>query len=110
MALTYQTEYRIGRRGACVTRSYGGVRALVSIAADLILALIFGSFGLVFGVIGWIFWLAWHLVRLVVLAIRDVASTLGRLVRDVVTLPWRVGRPGSRLVANKPAWASFDEL
>ena len=110
MALTYQTEYRLGRRGACVTRTYGGVRALVAIAADLTLALIFGAFALVFGVIGWALWLAWHLCRLVVLALRDVVLTLARFVRDVITLPWRATRPDSRRLASKPAWASFDEL
>jgi hypothetical protein len=110
MALTYQTEYRLGRRGVCVTRTYGGVRAFVAIAADLTLALIFGAFGLVFGVIGWTLWLAYHLVRLAVLAIRDVVSTLARFVGDVITLPWRLTRMNRRPRAGKPAFASFDEL
>ena len=43
MALTYQTEYRLGHRGTHVTRTYGGVRAFIAIAIDLALALIFGS-------------------------------------------------------------------
>ena len=110
MALTYQTEYRLGLRGTRVTRTYGGVRAFIAIAIDLALALIFGAFGLVFGVIGWALWLAWHLVRLTVLVLRDVVATLARFVRDVITLPWRVGRPASRQLATKPAWAGFQEL
>jgi hypothetical protein len=110
MALTYQTEYRLGRRGVCVTRTYGSIRALVAIAADLTLALIFGAFGLVFGVIGWTLWLAYHLVRLAVLTIVDVASTLARFVRDVITLPWRLAHMNPRRQASKPAFASFDEL
>jgi hypothetical protein len=110
MALIYQTEYRLGLRSTCVTRTYGGVRALVAIAADLTLALIFGVFGLAFGIVGWSLWLAWHLCRLVVLAIRDVIVTLARFVRDVVTLPWRAARSDSRPRLSKPAMAAFDEL
>jgi hypothetical protein len=110
MALIYQTEYRLGPRGTCVTRTYGGVRALVAITTDLFLALVFGIFALAFGVVGWSFWLAWHLCRLVVLALRDLIVTLARLVRDIVTLPWRAGRPDSRQVAAKPSLAAFQEL
>ena len=110
MALIYQTEYRFGRRGRCITRTYGGVRALVAIAADLTLALIFGVFGLAFGVVSWSIWLAWHLCRLVVLALWDVILTLARFVRDVITLPWRMTHTYSRHLTNKTAMAAFDEL
>jgi hypothetical protein len=110
MALTYQTEYRLGRRGTCVTRTYGGVRALVAIAADLTLALIFGVFGLAFGIVGWSFRLAWHLCRLVVLALRDVILTLARFVRDVLTLPWRLTRRHPGRTAYKPSAGAFVEL
>jgi hypothetical protein len=110
MTLIYQTEYRLGRRGACVTRSYGGVRAVVAIAADLTLALIFGVFGLAFGVIGWTLWLVWHFFRLVFIALRDILLSLGRFVRAVITLPWQASRRQPSPLVNKPAWASFDEL
>jgi hypothetical protein len=53
MAWTYQAEYRLGTRGGRVTRTYGGVRALLAIASDLMLGLVFGAIGLVFRVIGW---------------------------------------------------------
>jgi hypothetical protein len=110
MALIYQTEYRLGRRGTCVTRTYGGVRALVAIAADLTLALIFGVFGLAFGIVGWSFRLAWHLCRLVVLALWDVILTLARFVRDVLTLPWRLTRHHPGRTAYKPSAGAFVEL
>ena len=109
MALIYQTEYRLGPRGT-VRRTYGGIRALVAIATDLTLALIFGAFGLVFGLIGWSLWLVWHLCRLAVLLVRDIVVTLARFVGDVITLPWRVTRAHCNRLPNKPALASFDEL
>ena len=109
MALIYQTEYHLGRRGK-VTRTYGGLRALVAISADLTLALIFGAFGLVFGVIGWTLWLTWRLCRLVVLALRELVLALARFARDVATLPWRVARSLQAHRARKPVLASFDEL
>jgi hypothetical protein len=109
MALTYQTEYCLGR-GRRVARTYSGVPALVAIGADLTLAMIFGVIGLVFGVVGWVLWLAWQLCRLVVLALRDVILTLARLVRDVVTLPWRTSRWPRRNLVRKPAMGAFAEL
>ncbi len=109
MALIYQTEYHLGRRGR-VTRTYGGVRALVAIAADLTLALIFGMFGLIFGLIGWAIRLACWLFRLVVLAFRELILTVARFIGDVLTLPWRVARRHPGLRSGKPALASFDEL
>jgi hypothetical protein len=109
MALTYQTEYCLGR-GRCVARTYSGVPALIAIAADLTLALIFGVIGLVFGMVGWAFWLVWHLCRLAVLALRDVILTLARFVRDVITLPWRMSRRPRRNLVRKPAMGAFAEL
>jgi len=110
MALIYQTEYRLWPRGTTVTRTYGGLRALVAIAIDLMLALIFGVFGLVFGLAWCSLWLAWHLCRLTVLAARDVVVTLARFVGEVIALPWRAARPNSNRSVNKPILASFDEL
>lgn len=110
MALIYQTEYRLGRRETCVTRSYTGVRALVAIGVDLTLALIFGIFGLAFGVVRWALWLTWNLVRLAVFAVRDVILTLAQFVRDVITLPWRAFRRHPGRSAYKPSAAGFVEL
>jgi hypothetical protein len=110
MALNYQTEYRFGRRGRCVTRTYGGVRALVAIAADLTLSLVFGVFGLAFRVVGWSLRLAWHLCRLAVLALWDVILTLARFVREVITLPWRMSNRHPGRTAYKPSAGAFVEL
>ena len=109
MALIYQTEYHLGRRGK-VTRTYGGVRALVAISADLTLAFVFGVFGLAFGLVAWTLWLTWRLCRVVLLAVRELILALARFVGDVITLPWRVARGLSSRRANKPVLASFDEL
>jgi hypothetical protein len=109
MALIYQTEYHLGRRGK-VTRTYGGLRAVVAIAADLTLALIFGVIGLAFGLVGLALWLTWRLCRLVVLALRGLVLALAQFVGDVITLPWRLVRPYPAHRARKPALATFDEL
>lgn len=106
MAWSYQVEYRLGARGGRVTRTYGGVRARFVIAFDLMLGLVFGAIGLVFRGIGWMGWLAWNLLRLVVIAVREILVALGRFARAAILLPWRTPR---RLPA-KPAWVAFDEL
>ncbi len=109
MALIYQTEYHLGRRRK-VTRTYGGLRALVAIAVNLTLALIFGVIGLVFGLVGLTLRLTWGLCRLVLLALRELFLALVRFVGDVMALPWRLVRPYPALRAKKPALASFEEL
>jgi hypothetical protein len=121
MAWTYQVEYRLGTRGGRVTRTYGGVRALLAIAFDLVLGLVFGAIGLVFRAIGWAGWLVyrairwtgwlvWNLLRLVVIAIRDILLTLGRFVTAVVMLPWRSSRPAPGRLPAKSRWVAFDDL
>src|SRR3954447_24385712 len=110
MAWTYQAEYRLGLRGGRVTRTYGGIRAFLAIAFDLALALVFGAIGLVFRVIQWAGWLVWNLLRLTVLAIRDVLAVLGRYVTAAILLPWRSARPGPQQAPAKPAWVAFDDL
>jgi hypothetical protein len=117
MAWTYQAEYRLGTRGGRVTRTYGGVRALLAIAFDLMLGLVFGAIGLVFRAIGWTGWLVyrvirwtgwlvWNLLRFIAIAIRDILEALGRFVTAAILLPWRSPR---RLPA-KPRWVAFDDL
>ncbi len=108
MALTYQSEYRIGRR--TVTRTYGGARAFVAIGVDLVLGLILGVIGLAVGLVGWTLWLAWRIVVLVALGLLELVSALGRFVRDLIALPWRVARRQPAHTMLKPAMASFDEL
>jgi len=71
MALHYQTEYRLGRRGR-VCRSYTGSRAFVAILIDL-------TFGLVFE----------FLSGLIALALRIVALAL-QLVVHVLRVYWKI--------------------
>ena len=101
MAWTYQVEYRLGTRGGRVTRTYGGVRALLAIGFDLMLGLVFGAIGLVFRAIGrvWTLWLALEPAP----AHRDRGPGhprgIGRFLTAAIMLPWRSTRPapeGSR--------------
>jgi hypothetical protein len=65
MALHYQTEYRLGRRGR-VCRSYTGFRAFLAIFLDLTLGMVFE---LLVGIIGFA-------LRLVALALQLVVQIL----------------------------------
>jgi hypothetical protein len=49
MAIYYQTEYRLGRRGRRVSRSYTGFQACVAILLDLIFGLAFGLVSMLVG-------------------------------------------------------------
>jgi hypothetical protein len=71
MALHYQTEYRLGRRGR-VSRSYTGVRALVAIFLDLTVGMLFEVTA---GVVG--------------LLLRLIALALELLVR-ILKVHWRI--------------------
>jgi hypothetical protein len=51
MGLQYQAEYRIGRRGGRVCRTYSGCRAFVAIFLDLIFGLVFDVIGAVFALV-----------------------------------------------------------
>jgi hypothetical protein len=72
MALYYQTQYRLGRRGGRVCRSYSGFQAFVAILFDLV-------FGLIFELVWSVITLAF---RLVILALQ--------LVVQVVRITWSV--------------------
>ena len=66
MALYYQTQYRLGRRGGRVCRSYSGFQAFMAILFDLV-------FGLIFELVSSVIALAF---RLVVLALQLVVQVL----------------------------------
>ena len=124
MALSYQTEYRLGKRGR-ISRSYTGFAAFVAILFDLV-------FGLVFELVTSVVVLA---LRLVVLALRVVVVCLDPFVEHsgrrmaaivaVVTLPFAmlhhsVNRLRSRIESGrrdfrtgspaKPDWALAREV
>jgi hypothetical protein len=107
MGLYYRTEYRLGRRGGTVGRSYTGIRAFLAIAIDLFFVL---TFDLVFG--------------LVFFVLRNLLRLLTALFY-LLTLPFHVARWVSHkferksFVATagphpsaplKPAWPAFDEV
>jgi hypothetical protein len=107
MGLYYQTEYRLGRRGGRVCRSYTGLRAFLAIALDLLFLL---TFELVFAVIYFV--------------LKNV-STLFKGLLYALSLPFRTAQwvslkldqraaaVRSRRGAEaflKPAWAGAAEL
>jgi hypothetical protein len=108
MGLYYQTEYRLGRGGGRVRRTYTGLRAFLAIAIDL--AFMF-TFELVLGLL---FFLARNLIWIVA----------GFLVAVfyVMSIPFRVARWVSLKLSRdkeidaaagvplKPAWAGHDEI
>ncbi len=89
MALYYQTQYRLGRRGR-VCRSYTGFQAFVAILFDLV-------FGLIFEVVASVFALAFRLMFLSLgLAVQllkitwSVAIAVMTVVVSVLTLPFAI--------------------
>ena len=95
MTFTYSTEYRLGPKRR-ITRTYGGVQAMIAIAFDLVLGLTFASFGLTL----WMF--------------RAFGAQACRVIVGFLAFPIKAARAvASRLPRRriaKPAWASFDEL
>ncbi len=51
MALHYQAEYRIGRRGGRVCHSYSGFRAFLAILSDLVFGLFFDALAALFALV-----------------------------------------------------------
>src|SRR5271166_4315263 len=107
MGLYYQTEYRLGRRGGRVCRSYTGLRAFLAIAIDLLFLL---TFELVFGVI-------FFVLRNVLTLLKGVLYALSLPFRAVqwvsLRLDERTAAARTRRAAGtilKPAWAGSDEL
>ncbi len=89
MALYYQTQYRLGRRGGRVCRSYSGFQAFMAILMDLV-------FGLLFELVSSVIALAF---RLVVMALQlvmrcrqaqpgSVAVAVMTTVLYILTLPF----------------------
>lgn len=106
MAFQYTTEYRLGRRGQ-VCRTYDGLQALIAIAFDLALALVFGLVGLGLRTVRWCVMTAYRVARWCVMtAFRMAVALLGLPLRAIRA----VSLASSGRGAAKPAWASFDEL
>jgi hypothetical protein len=78
MGVYYQTEYRLGRRGGVVCRTYTGPRAFLAIAFDLFFLLTFE-----------------FVLALVVLIMRSfwvIACTLLTAIFYLLSVPFRVSR------------------
>jgi hypothetical protein len=107
MGLSYQTEYRLGRRGGTVRRSYTGVRAFLAIAIDLFFVL---TFDLVFG-------LLFFLLRQTLTLLTFIFYILSLPFRFARWVSLRLERRPTRSVAGldrgtllKPAWPAYDEV
>jgi hypothetical protein len=107
MGLYYQTEYRLGRRGGRVCRSYTGLRAFLAIGIDLLFVL---TFELVFGVLLFVLKNTSRLFKAVLYALslpfRAAQWVSLRLERRAASARTRQGGGASL----KPAWAGHDEV
>ena len=107
MGLSYQTEYRLGRRGGTVRRNYTGLRAFLAIAADLLFLL---TIELILGIVVFAWqnasWLLSGLLHALSLPFR--AARWIRLKLDQQAAAVRSRRDASAVL--KPAWAGSDEL
>lgn len=106
MTFQYTTEYRLGRRGR-VCRTYIGLQALIAIAFDLALGLVFGLVGLGIWAVRWFIVAAYRVARWCVMAASGTALALLRLPRRAIRA---VSVSYSGRGAAKPAWATFDEF
>jgi hypothetical protein len=108
MGLYYQTEYRLGRGGGRVCRTYTGLRAFLAIAIDLVFMFTFEL------VLGLVFFLARNLIWVVagiLMAVFYALSIPFRVARWVsLKLSRGVGAGAPAGGTFKPAWAGHDEL
>jgi hypothetical protein len=124
MAIYYQTEYRLGRRGR-IRRSYTGMRAFAAIFLDLIFGLVFETVASAIGLAFRVSALAAHLVlqvaktglKILVAALATVAflatlpfALLHQAVRQVGSLHPAAGRHVDGDSALKPEWVLGREL
>ena len=125
MGLHYQAEYRIGRRGGRVCRSYSGFRAFLAILFDLVFGTLFDVLAAAFGVaIAALFLsaqlvielvhLCWRMLVFVMTAVFQVMALPYRLMQSKMDSPaWQrfsapIGMPRSR--AQKPDWGLGREV
>jgi energy-coupling factor transporter transmembrane protein EcfT len=79
MALYYQTQYRLGRRGGRVCRSYSGFQAFMAILFDLV-------FGLVFELVSSVIAVAFRLVILTLQLVVQILRITSRVIVAVMTM------------------------
>jgi len=96
MGVYYQTEYRLGRRGGVVCRTYTGPRAYLAIAFDLFFLLTF-EFLLALAVL--IIRNAWTIVWAMLTAVLYLLSVPFRVSR------WVAHKLERTVAAEDPHWA-----
>jgi hypothetical protein len=105
MALYYQTEYRLGRRGR-ISRSYTGIQAFVAILFDLVFGLAFELVTIVMGLALRLVILAVHIGVVVVQKSWSTLIVLMAALVFILTLPFvllhqAVGRLRMRIEADR---------
>ncbi len=107
MGLYYQTEYRLGRRGGRVCRSYTGLRAFLAIAIDLLIVLTLElAFGVIFFVLKNFLTLFKGMLYALALPFRAAHWVSLKLYQRAAAARSRRGAGAF----PKPAWAGSDEL
>jgi hypothetical protein len=104
MGLSYQTEYRLGRGGGRICRTYTGLRAFLAIAVDLFLMFTFEL------VLGLLFFLARNFTWIVGSILMAVFYALSIPFRVARWVALRLNRPADIDAHRKPAWAGFEEV
>jgi hypothetical protein len=112
MGVYYQTEYRLGRRGGVVCRTYTGPRAYLAIAFDLFFLL---TFEFVLALVFLVMRNSWVIIRTLSAAILYLLSVPFRVSRwiayklersDAAEYPhWERQEPFA-----KPAWTGGQEI
>jgi hypothetical protein len=107
MGLYYQTEYRLGRRGGRVIRSYTGLRAFLAIVVDLLFLLTLEFvFALLVFALTCVFMLLKGVFCVLSLPYRAAQWVSRKLDQRVAAARGRRGVGG----VLKPAWAGSNEL
>jgi hypothetical protein len=106
VALSYQTEYRIGNRGR-ISRSYTGSAALAAILLDLVFGLAFELVTIVAGLASRLVVLALQISAVVLSRSWSVLVTLMAALVAILTLPFvalhhSVNRLRSRIESGRP--------
>ena len=107
MGLYYQTEYRLGRRGGRVCRSYTGFRAFLAIAIDLLFVLTFD----------FVFWVILLVLKNVLRLVKGIFYALSLPFRAAQWVSLKLDQraasarnPRGAGATLKPAWAGSEEL
>jgi hypothetical protein len=94
MALFYQTEYRMGRRGR-ICRTYTGLQALVAIAIDLVFGLLFEFVLIAANLLSRAILLAFHLAVELLRIVWNVLLAVMTVLVYLVTLPFALIHQGA---------------